>query len=174
MGIASTTTALAQRAKREIIRYSIVVAYLFVCLSALLLYKTAILHGVEYSAFGIALIKAMILGKFILVAEAFRIGERVKPGRLMLLILWKSLLFALVLVLLSLIEEVIVGLAHGSKVWEVVASFAGGTAAQLSASTLLMTLIMIPYFAFGEISAHMGEGQLLRLLMDRPKGDRGA
>lgn len=84
-----------------------------------------------------------------------------------MIILWKAILFALMLVVLSLFEELIVGFVHGQKASEVAMGFAGGTLPQLFASTLLMTLIMIPYFAFSEVSAQIGEGKLLKLLTDR-------
>ncbi len=160
---------LAQQARREFIRYFAIAAYLFVCFGAVLFYKSAILraHGIEFAAFGLAFAKALILGKFVLFAEALKFGERVKPGRVVLIILWKALLFALMFVVLSLAEEVIVGLVHGRKASDVATAFAGGTLPQLLASTLLMSLIMAPYFAFSEISAQIGEGKLLKILTGR-------
>jgi hypothetical protein len=107
------------------------------------------------------------LGKFILVAHALKIGDRNKPNRLALEIVWKSFLFALLLIILSVIEEVVVGLFHGRQVRVVLSEIAGGTLMQVFATSLLILLIMIPYFAIREISARLGEGQLLRLLTER-------
>src|ERR1700730_2509774 len=69
---------LAQRARRELVEYLSVSAYLFVCFSALLFYKSAILRseGIEFTVFGLALVKALILGKFILVLQAIKMDER--------------------------------------------------------------------------------------------------
>jgi hypothetical protein len=63
---------LFQRARHELAEYLVIVAYLFVCFGSLLFYKSAILRndGIEFAAFGLALVKALILGKFILVLQA--------------------------------------------------------------------------------------------------------
>jgi hypothetical protein len=166
---------LAQKAKRELVRYLAISSYLYVCFGALLFYKAAILHaeGIPYAAFGVAVAKALILGKFMLLAETFHFGERARGGRAAVQILIKSLMFALLLIVLSFIEEVIVGLAHGEKALDVALGFGGGTWPQALATTLLMVLVMVPYFAFGEISATMGEGQLTRLLIDQKPRENG-
>jgi hypothetical protein len=167
---------LAQRAKRELIRYLAISTYLYVCLGALLIYKAALLRaeGIPYAAYGLAIVKALILGKFMLLAETFHFGEHAKASRMAVRILIKSAMFAALLIALTFIEEVIVGLVHGEKAAEVARHFAGGTWPQAFATALLMVLIMVPYFAFGEISASMGEGELTRLLIDRKPRESGA
>jgi hypothetical protein len=161
--------SLAQTAWREFTELAGICAYLYVCFGALIFYKASILHsqGVEFVAYGLALAKALILGKFVLVAHALGIGDRNKPRRLALAILFKSVLFALLLIALSLVEEVIVGFFKGRQLREVLGEFAGGTLPQLLATSFLILLIMIPYIAFREISAALGEGKLLKLLSER-------
>ena len=167
------SVTLAQKAKRFLIRYLAISAYLYICFAALLFYKAALLRaeGIPFTLFGLAVAKALILGKFMLLAEDFNFAERAKPARAALKILTKSALFALLLIVLSFIEEVMVGLVHGHKALDVAMSFAGGTLPQLFALALLMVLIMIPYFAFGEISTSMGEGILMQLLLERRRAD---
>ncbi len=169
--LAPSTTSLtfAQKAKRMLIRYLAISAYLYVCFAALIFYKAAILHaeGVPFTHFGLAFAKALILGKFMLLAEDFKFAEKATSSRVAFKILTKSALFALLLIVLSFIEEVILGLVHGNKALDVAMSFAGGTLPQLFAQALLMVMIMVPYFAFGEISASMGEGRLMQLLIER-------
>jgi len=169
----NNSVTLAQKAKRIAIKYLAISTYLYICFAALIFYKAAILHaeGIAFATFGLAFAKALILGKFMLLAEDFKFAEKAKPARVALRILTKSGLFALLLIVLSFIEEVIVGLVHGHKALDVAMRFAGGTIPQLLATALLMVMIMIPYFAFGEISATMGEGELIKLLIDRPDTD---
>jgi hypothetical protein len=69
--------------------------------------------------------------------------------------------------MLSVIEEVVVGFVHGREAHEVLGEIAGGTLPQVLATSLLILLIMLPYFAFREISASLGEGKLLKLLTER-------
>ncbi|HLW91388.1 MAG TPA: hypothetical protein VKS78_08825 [Roseiarcus sp.] len=165
---------LARKAQRELMHYFAISAYLYVCFGALIFYKAAILQsqGVEFAPYGLALGKALILGKFILLAHALKIGDRSKPSRLALDILWKSLIFAALLIFLSVVEEVVVGLIHGRHVQDVTKEIAGGTLPQVLATSLLILLIMIPYFAFREVSTVMGEGKLLKLLAERHLRDQ--
>jgi ABC-type spermidine/putrescine transport system permease subunit II len=161
--------SLAQTAWREFTEIAGICGYLYVCFGALIFYKASILHshGVEFVAYGLALGKALILGKFVLVAHALGIGDRNKPRRLVLAILLKSLIFALLLVALSVVEEVIVGFFKGRPVQESLKEIAGGTLAQVLATSFLILLIMIPYIAFREMSAVLGKGELVKLLTER-------
>ncbi len=161
--------SLAHKAWREFTELLVISAYLYVCFGALIFYKASILHsqGVEFVAYGLALGKALILGKFILFAHALGIGDRNNPRRLALAILFKSVVFALLLITLAFIEELIVGFFKGRQVQETLKEIAGGTLPELLATSFLILLIMIPYFAFREISGALGEGKLLKLLTDR-------
>lgn len=161
---------LKERARRELIDYLGISTYLFVCFGALIFYKASILHsaGVEFTPFGVAIVKALILGKFVLMLQAFKIGERRKSESIVLAnVLKKSLLFALLLFVLTVIEEMIVGHLHGKASREILSEIAGGTLQQAFAIGVLLFLILIPYFGFREISASLGEGGLARLLTQR-------
>jgi hypothetical protein len=65
------------------------------------------------------------------------------------------------------IEEIAVGLFRGRQAQDVLREIAGGTLPQVLATSLLILLIMLPYFAFREISASLGEGKLMQLLFER-------
>jgi hypothetical protein len=168
---AATQMTLAQRARRELIEYLVVASYLFVCFGALILYKASILRseGIEFTALGLAIAKALILGKFLLMLEALKIGEDKKHARSALAnILAKSLLFSLLLFALTVIEELIVGHFHGRASREVLREMAGGTWEQALAVAILLFLILIPYFGYQEIAARLGKGKLSKLLIERP------
>jgi hypothetical protein len=167
--LTSTKLDLAHRAEREFVHYIVIAAYLYVCFGALIFYKEAILQsqGAAFAAYGLALGKALILAKFILVAHALKIGDRNKPNRLALGIVLKSLLFAVLLIGLSVIEEIAVGFFRGRQPQDVLGEIAGGTFPQVLATNLLILLIMLPYFAFREISASLGEGRLMQLLFEK-------
>lgn len=162
--------SLAGRARHELIEYLVICAYLFVCFGSVLLYKAAILrsHGIEFAAFGIAFAKALILGKFLLMLHALKIGERGKGRSTVLVnILKKSLIFAVILIVMTVIEEIIVGYFHGRSVAEVLRDMSEGTLVLVFSTSELLLLTLIPYFGFREIGAHLGEGGLMKLLMER-------
>jgi GYF domain 2 len=161
---------LAQRARHELAEYLAISAYLFVCFGSLLFYKSAILHsdGIEFAAFGLALVKALILGKFILVLQAVGVGERGdKSGILLVEILKKSLLFLILLVTLNAIEEITMGFFHGRATREVLGEMAGGTLREAIAVCALLLLVLIPYFSFRSLAARLGHGVLWKHFTDR-------
>ncbi len=173
--IASDTAApakstLVRRLRRELSEYLVISAYLFVCFAALLFYKAAILEsdGIEFAPFGIAVAKALVLGKFVLILHALKVGEQKGGTRVLLAdILKKSVIFLIFLGALTVVEEIIVGLLHGRTAKEAVGAIGGGTLQQALATSILMLLILIPYFAFRVISVRLGEGVLWRLLTER-------
>ncbi len=163
---------VAQKLGHELRQYALISAYLYVCFGALILYKLAILRGqgISYAPYGLAAVKALVLAKFILMGHALRVGERYKRRRFLHVIAHKSLLFLVVLFVLSLIEEVIAGIVHGRTIAASLAEVGGGTLLQVLASCLIMLLILIPYLTFRELGAVLGEGRLRQILMEYRTG----
>lgn len=156
----------AHRLAHELKEYASVSAYLYVCLGALLLYKGAVLRaeGIGYAPYGLAAVKALILGKFMLVGHALRIGDRHIGRPLIYPILHKSFAFLALLLVLDLIEEVIVGLVHGRSMLDAFAEISGGTWLQTLATCVLFLMILLPYFAYREVGAFLGESTMRRIL----------
>jgi GYF domain 2 len=162
-------TPLVNRLRKELSEYLIISLYLFVCFGALVFYKAAIMHndGVEFEHFGLALVKALIVGKFVLILHALNVGKEKGGGRALFgLILKKSVLFLLFIIVLTVIEEIIVGLLHGRAVVEAVGEIGGGTLQQALAVSVLMLLILIPYFTFRLVGERLGKGVLWKLLTE--------
>ena len=75
MSLAEKPT-LRTRARNELIEYLAIASYLAVCFGALLFYKAAILEtdGIDTVRIGLAIVKALILGKFVLILESLKVG----------------------------------------------------------------------------------------------------
>jgi|HubBroStandDraft_2_1064218.scaffolds.fasta_scaffold04567_3 hypothetical protein len=159
-------TTVARKLGQELREYAVAALYLYVCFGALNLYREAVLaaHGAGYSSYGWAAINALILAKFILIGQTFRLGERYATRRLIYTIAIKVLLFLIVLFVLSLVENAIVGFIHGRSLSDSFTTF-GGTLPQLFATCLVMLLILIPYVSFRELNSALGEGDLSKLLL---------
>jgi hypothetical protein len=170
-GIRPTHTA-RHKAAHELREFAIISAYLYVCLGAILLYKAAVLNGegVSYAPYGLAAVKALVLGKFILLGRAAGLGDRYGARRPIYVIVHKALLFLALLLVLSVIEEVVVGFLHHRSAAEVLSTFLGGSWFQVLASSVIMLLVLIPYFAFGELLDALGESRLRRMLLDPRAG----
>jgi len=109
---------LRQRTIHEFKEFAILTVYLYITLGAVILMKTAVLHthGIDSVAWGIAIVKALLLAKFILIGQAMKIGERHATGPLIWPTLHMVFAFLVLLVILTTIEEVLVGLLHGQSI----------------------------------------------------------
>lgn len=160
--------SLAERARHELIAYAVIAAYLYVCFGAILFFKAAVLShaGVSYAPLGLAAIKALVLGKFLLLLHGARVGERIgRESRPISAIAWQAILFASLLIILTVIEELIVGTLHGKPAAAIVSELADGSLMEAAATSLLMVLVLTPYFAMREINSELGDGVLFRMLL---------
>ena len=164
---AKSKPSAGQRVKHELREFAIISSYLLICFSALMFLRYAILdeHGLSTWRFGLAIGKALILGKFILLGQAMHVGERHKGGSLARGVFVKSLLFLVVLIALSVVEEIIVSLVHHRPFSEGLAEH--GTPLKMFASSLVMLLILIPYFAFEQVDEAMGDGKLKEMFFSK-------
>ena len=161
----SENIPISKRIADEFFEFAVIAAYLYVCFTAVLFLKASILkaEGVPFAPFALAAIKALILAKFALIGRALHFGERFKDFPLIVPTLYRSMVFLLLLVVLSVIEEVVVGLIHDRKVAETVAEMAGGTLSQMIATVIVMFLILIPFFAFRVLGEAVGQRNLVRV-----------
>jgi hypothetical protein len=157
------------RLAHEMKVYAGISLYFYVCFGAILLYKASVLeaHGLSYAPYGLAAAKALILGKFVLIGQAIHMGERYKHKPLIYRVLYKSVIFLMVLAALSFLEEVIVSAIHGRTVVQTISEIAGGRWSEIAMTCALLWLILLPYFAFQQISEVLGEGKLRQMLFGK-------
>jgi len=98
-----------------------------------------------------------------LVGRAAGIGEKYRHRPLIWPTLYKSLLFFLLLLVLTTIEEVVVGYFRGRDFATSIAHVAGPTLAQGVAASLILFLILVPYFAFRSLGEVFGDRRLIRI-----------
>jgi len=154
--------SLKQRLREELRNYLIVSAYLFICFGVLQLYKAALLEeaGVNYLPLGVAAVKALIVGKFLLIGDAIRARFQRRPGRLPGRIAMRVFWLLLILILLTIAEELIVGWIHGHSLVEMASEFHARSMTELLAEVLLMGLILVPLVSAAEVSRALGPGVL--------------
>jgi hypothetical protein len=160
---------LRSRAAEELKRYALVSAYLFVCFAVVMFYDASQATATQGSWVGLsmALVKALVVGKFILIGEALKPGTRLEARTLIERVAWRTLGLLFVLIVLKIIEELIIGLVHGKTVSGVLGEFAARSWMSLSGPVVLMLLILIPLVAATEIDRALGNGGLKRLLLTR-------
>jgi hypothetical protein len=166
----TTTKAVKLKAYHEFKEFIVIVLYLWLVFGLLLLYKSVILgeEHIRYLAHGIALINALVLGKFLLIARALHLGETTKDAPLIYPTLLKSALFSIVLAGCKILEDAAVGFYHGKSFSESIADLAGGTLKGILTLSLILFVLLIPFFGFGELQRVFGEGKLAQLFF-RPR-----
>lgn len=160
---------LHDRLREEMWKFGIISAYLFVCFLVLELYRLSLLteQGVHAWKMGLALGKAMIIAKFILLGEAAKVGTRVYAKTVWHRIVWKSLLFWLTLIVLTLLEEIIIGWVHGHSSLQTLKEYFDHPLIANIAPSLVMLLILIPMITFTELNRALGVGVLKSVLQTK-------
>ena len=158
-----------ERVATELREFTILATYLFVCFSALALLKAAILsaEGISFSPWLFALIKALVCAKFLLVGRWLGLGDGLAAKYpLIVSTLYRSTTFLLVLALLTVIEEEVVGHLHGETFAASLGKMGGGTLAQFIATSIILLLVLVPFFAVRALGEIVGEKTLARLYFE--------
>jgi hypothetical protein len=166
---------LAHKIYHQIIQFLLVAFYLFIVFAVLALHEEVVAakNGIEYHFYGFAVINAIILGKVMLVAEDLNFANRffrnilARNGPLIYVILFKSIAFTLLFYVFDIVEEVLVGVFKGKTVAESFPNIGGGTPRGIFSMIVVITVLLIPFFAYREIGKVIGESELHSLLFTR-------
>src|ERR1700730_12838247 len=131
--------------------------YLWVLLSLFSLHKALILNeeSLIYNQ-GFALINALALAKVVLVGEFFHIGDNLKNRPLIYPIMFKSAVFAVILICFHIIEETLIGVLHGKTLSQSIPDIGGGTLQGILMVGIIMFVVLMPFFAFRELDRVIG------------------
>ena len=156
-----------KRALDELRKLSITVIYIWVLLSVSTLHREIILanYHINYSAkFGFAFINAVILAKFMWLGEILHAGKKAAGKALLYSTLWNSALFTVILMVCHLLEQALVELWHGQSF---AASFSETVAdpRDIFATTLLVFVVLIPFFFAKGLIEILGKDEIKRLLL---------
>ena len=162
-----TTHSLKQKALEEAKRMLVITAYLWVLLNVFEVHRVAVLRGQHLPdsyRIGFSLINALIVAKVIMVADALNAGKRKAGTTMFAAVLFKSGLFAIILLCFNLVEEVLVGLLRGKTLAESVPEIGGGGLEGQLLAGVLIFVVLIPFFAFDELRRAIGEDQFRDLV----------
>jgi hypothetical protein len=157
-----TTRSLKQKALEEAKRMLVITAYLWALFSVFEVHRLAVLRAqhLPYSyRVGFSLINALILAKVILIAEALRAGKRSAGATMFAAVMFKSGLFAIILICFNFVEDVLVGLFHGKTLAVSFPELAGGGLEGQLLVGLMIFVVLIPFFAFTELRRAIGEDE---------------
>jgi hypothetical protein len=166
---AEQKTDLKRRVVHELEEYLVVTVFLLFFFGSITTYRRLILaeYQIAYLDYGWALVKALILGKVILIGQLLHLGERFRNRPLLVSILWKTLAFALFIAAFGVLEHVVSALLHHRPLASEF-EFNGPQGYELLARVQLEAVGLVPLIAFLELGRVLGEGKLHTLLLRRP------
>lgn len=161
--------SLKERAVEELKAYWMITIYLWLFLGSFNIYRRLILAetGVAYLHYGIALIEALVIAKVVLIGRVFGFTRRFDEAPLIVPVLYKTLLFALLVLLFGVLEKTIDGLIHREGLTGGLQKIADVGRYEIGARTLMLTVAFVPFFAFSEIGRVLGLSKLGALFFAR-------
>lgn len=162
-------TARKARAMAEFKLYWTIALYLWLCLGSFTMYRRLVIDetGGAYLHYGIALVEALIIAKVVLIGSMFDFSKRFDHKPLIVPVAYKSLLFALLVLLFSVLEHIVKGWFHKQGLLGGLREIAGLGAYELGARVLVLVVALVPFFAFTEIARALGERKLAELFFSR-------
>ena len=156
-----TLDRLKDKSIEEIRKLLWIFAYLWVLLGLFSLHKAIILQDANpFYHQGFAVINALVMAKIVYVAEAFHVADNLKSRPLIYPIVYRSAMFALILILFHIMEEALRAKWHGKPWSEVLAASGAGSLLELLVLGLIIFLSMMPFFALREVGRDIGEDKM--------------
>jgi hypothetical protein len=153
-----------QRLSREMKQFVVIFVYLGFLIGAFNLYRWLIMaqYHVGYFVYGYTLIEALVLAKVIIVGEHLGIGERFAHRPLIFPTLYKTLLFALCVLVVAILEHFVTGFLHGQGLAGIFHEVVRDRYEFLG-RILIMFVALLPFFAFRETMRALREVKLFDL-----------
>ena len=157
--------SLADKLRHEFVQLGVISLYIYICFGAIILYKTALLrkYSIEFTPFGTAAVKSLIIAKFILIGHAMRLGERHRGKPLAYFVAIQVAMFAALVIALNVIEEIVVALIHHKPIADAFVNIESGDWLLILADCILLCLFLTPYFGLRAINDSLEPGRIRRM-----------
>ncbi|MBP1774600.1 MAG: conserved rane protein of unknown function [candidate division NC10 bacterium] len=161
-----------QKAVQEVIEYWINFAYLAFFLVAFTWYRRLILaaYHVQYTNYWFPLIEAAVLAKIIMIGDLLRLGRLKDQRPLIVVALYRTVVFTIWVGAFSLLEDTVRSLFHGRGVLGGVEAIAHRDWHEVLAGCVVAFVAFVPFFAFKEMGRLLGEEKFRTLFWMRRGG----
>jgi hypothetical protein len=162
-------TSIRHRIQEEFIQASLLALYFATWFCAIAFFSLAILReaAIPITPFGLALIKAALCAKFMMIGKAIY-PLKVDANRgLIKSIFWHSIVYLLIVIALSFAESGIDGLLHGKSFLESIASFGHGDPIYIASLSLMYWLILWPYLIVLGLNQSLGNTAVRTILFGK-------
>jgi hypothetical protein len=148
----------------------VIALYLFVVFSLFLVHKSVVLaqHQIDFALEGFALINALALAKVILIGEELKLVDQFRDAPLIYPTLVKSFVYSILLTCFKIVEGAAVAMYHGRSFGAIANVFSGESWKESLAITVLLFVVLIPFFGFGELRRVFGKDTIAGVFL-RPR-----
>ena len=161
-----------EKAVTEIRRLVVTFIYLALFFFVIKIYTKLILseYHINYFDYGLTVVKALVLAKIILTADALRLGERFREQPLIVTTLYSTVVFCGFALACEVMEHFIIELVfYQHSLAEAYAEIRDKGWPHIAGMILVVFVAFIPFFAFRETERVLGEGTLRDLFISRKK-----
>jgi len=160
---------LKERAFEEFKRFVAIFLYLWVVFGLLSIHKSLVLsqQHLDYEEHAFAIINAFVFAKVLLVGEELHLGGRFQNRPLIYPVLYKCLVFSVVLIFFHAIESTAVGMWHGNTLAASIPPILGWNPKGLLAVGFSCFVLLIPFFGFREMARVLGRREMRNLLFGK-------
>lgn len=162
-------SAILPKVIKEIRLFYIYAIFLFLLFSTFNIYQRLLLkeYGYPYLHYGYSIVEAFILSKVILIGEGLKLGESYENKPLIIPVIYKTILFSLLLILFSILEHIVITVYKGTSFTNFYKEFSTINPDLILAKTLVMVFIFFFFFSFLELDRILGRGQIIKLFFMR-------
>jgi len=166
----SSSRTLKERALEELKVFWIITLYLWLFFGLFTVYRRLILAeaGAAYLHYGIALVEAMIIAKVVLIGRMLGFSHRYEDRSLMVPVIYKSILFGVLVVLFAIVEHIVTGWFHEQGFLGGLREIGSLGADEVAARVLMLTVAFVPFFAFCELGRVLGTKKLAAMFFSKP------
>jgi hypothetical protein len=156
---------LKEKVIHELTEYWINVIYLTLVFASFVQYRRFILasHDILYENYGVAVIKALILAKVIMIGSVLRLGRGLEDKPLIYPTLYKTAIFTLFLAVFAVLENVAKCLWKGTGLTGELVQFLGNNPNEFIANSLVVFVAFLPFFGVKELGRVLGQDKIQAL-----------
>lgn len=167
---------LKERAIEELKLFLVIALYLWVFLGSFTLYRRLITAeaGSAYLHYGIALVEALVIAKVVLLGKMFGVGRRFEDRPLIVPVLYKAVLFGVLVLLFGVVEHLVEGWFRRQGLLGGLHEIGALGAYELGARVLMLMVAFVPFFGFTEIGRVIGIEKLGAMFFSRSEPDHPA
>lgn len=157
-----------QRLFSEFSEYMINFVYMSVVFSAIILYRRLLLaqYGIILEDYFIGVFKAFVIAKVVMIGAFMGISRKFEHKPLYMPILYKALLFTIMVMIFDVIEKFISLLIHNHNLLEAAKELQNHVNNVWFGASLLIFFIFIPFFGVKELIRVMGKENVKAILLE--------